>query len=235
MSEASSSGTTSGELGAAAFFRVEGCLTRPGVLSAATYFAANAQGFRERALRLGQLAVAAPLYGMLGQNDRALANRLTYVALRGMSEDRLEELAEEYVERVLLDGMLQGGRELLQRARRGGQRIVLLSESVEPVVRRMLPRLGHVEAVLCNRLEVRDQRLTGRLLDPVVGGHDGGSRLERFANEHGVSLRQSTAYAVAGPDLLMLSRVGYPCAVNPDYTLRRAAREAGWPVLEYRA
>jgi phosphoserine phosphatase len=31
----------------------------------------------------------------------------------------------------------------------------------------------------------------------------------------------------------MLAAVGRPCAVNPDYTLRRAAREAGWPVMDY--
>jgi hypothetical protein len=32
---------------------------------------------------------------------------------------------------------------------------------------------------------------------------------------------------------LLLSTVGARCAVNPDFTLRRAAQQADWPVLDY--
>ena len=80
----------------AAFFRAEGVLLSRGVLAATAYYAANAQKFSERALRLGVVALSAPLQGLLGQNDRTLANRLAFLAARGMSEDRLAELGEEY-------------------------------------------------------------------------------------------------------------------------------------------
>ena len=33
----------------------------------------------------------------------------------------------------------------------------------------------------------------------------------------------------------LLSAVGKPCVVNPDLTLRKAAKEADWPVMDYRA
>ncbi len=76
----------------AAFFRAEGVLLKRGPISAAAWLAANGKGLRERAFRLGQLAVAAPLAGLLSQNDRTLSSRLAWAACRGMSEDRLAVL-----------------------------------------------------------------------------------------------------------------------------------------------
>jgi phosphoserine phosphatase len=217
----------------AAFVRVEGALVSRGALGAAAYFAANASGFAERALRLGHVALATPVYRFLGQNDRVLANRLAYVGLRGMTEDRIAVLAEEYFHGLLSERVLEGGRELLRRARKDGQQVVLISDGLDQVVRLLAEQLRNVDHVLCNRLEFRDGLATGKLLDPVVGGHDLGRWVRRYAEEQALELSGCRAYAAHGPDLLMMSEVGQPCAVNPDFTLRRAAREADWPVLDY--
>jgi phosphoserine phosphatase len=217
----------------AVFVRIEGVLTGRGVRAAAAYFAANAAGLRERALRLGHLAWTAPIYEVLGQSDRVLANRLAYLALRSMSEDRIAELAGEYWENVLRERVLSDGVELLRRARAEGKRVVLLADSVDVVVKPLVEHLRCVDDYVCNRLEFRSGYATGKLLDPVIGGHDGGRFIETYAREHGIDLAASSAYGAHGPDVLMLAAVGRPCAVNPDYTLRRAAREAGWPVMDY--
>jgi phosphoserine phosphatase len=217
----------------AVFVRIEGVLTGRGVRAAAAYFAANAAGLRERALRLGHLAWTAPVYELLGQNDRVLANRLAYLALRNMSEDRLAELAGEYWENVLREHVLSDGVELLRRARSEGKRVVLLADSIDAVVKPLVEHLRCVDDYVCNRLEFRAGYATGKLLDPVIGGHDGGRFVTTYAQEHDIDLAASAAYGAHGPDALMLAAVGRPCAVNPDYTLRRAAREAGWPVMDY--
>jgi phosphoserine phosphatase len=217
----------------AVFARVEGVLLARGARSAAAYFAANAAGFRERALRLGHLALTTPAQQWLGQTDRVLANRLAYLSLRNMSEDRIAELSEEYWETILRKSILHDGVELLRRARRDGKRVVLIADSLEQIVQPLAAELACVDDYICNRLELRDGYATGRLLEPVVGGHGSGAWLEAYAEQHKLGLPASTAYASHGPDLLMLSAVGRPCAVNPDFTLRRAAREARWPVLDY--
>ena len=220
----------------AVFVRIEGVLTARGVRAAAAYLAANAAGLRERALRLGHLAWTAPVYEVLGQTDRVLANRLAYLALRNMSEDRIAELADEYWDNVLRQGVLQDGVELLRKARAEKKRVVLLGDSIETIVRPLIDHLrqrGNVDDYVCNRLEFRDGFATGRLVDPVVGGHDGGKFVTEYARKHDIDLTASVAYGAHGPDALMLAAVGRPCAVNPDYTLRRAAREAGWPVMDY--
>ncbi|HKU39323.1 MAG TPA: haloacid dehalogenase-like hydrolase [Polyangiales bacterium] len=217
----------------AVFARVEGVLLAKGVRSAAAYFAANAPGMRERALRLGHLALTAPAYEWLGQTDRVLANRLAYLSLRNLTEDRIAELSEEYWSTILRKQLLNDGVELLRRAKREGQRVVLIADSLEQLVQPLVAELGCVDDYVCNRLEFRNDLATGRLLEPVIGGHDSGVWLTQYANEHRLGLSASTAYASHGPDLLMLSAVGRPCAVNPDFTLRRAAQQARWPVLDY--
>ena len=219
--------------GTVAFFRVEGALVAGGACSAAAYFAANAAGFSERARKLGQVALTAPFYALLGQSDRVLANRLAYLPLRNLSEDRVAELAEEYFDGVVKERLLQGGVELLRDARRQGHRVVLMSDGLVQVIEPLAAHLRHVDDVVCNRLEFRDGYATGKLLDPVIGGHDSAGWARRFAQEHKIDLTRSVVYAAHGPDLLLMSAVGLPCAVNPDFSLRRAARQADWPVLDY--
>jgi phosphoserine phosphatase len=217
----------------AVFARVEGVLLAKGVRSAAAYFAANAPGLRERALRLGHVALTAPAYQWLGQTDRVLANRLAYLSLRNLSEDRIAELSEEYWSTILRKEILNDGVELLKRARREGNRVVLVADSLDQILQPLAAEIGCVDDYVCNHLEFRNGLATGRLVDPVVGGHDSGVWLSQYAQEHQLALAGSTAYASHGPDLLMLTAVGRPCAVNPDFTLRRAATQARWPVLDY--
>lgn len=217
----------------AVFIRAEGVLFRRSVIAATAYFAANGRGFRERLLRLGQVALTAPIYQLLGQNDRTLANRMLYVSLRNMDQDRILELAEEYFNGILKEALLEGGKELLKRCRRDGHRIVLISDGLAQVMDPVVEQLGQIDAFVCNHLEFRDGVATGRLLEPIVGGHDSLRWAERYAHEYSIDLSRSVAYATHGPDLLLLAAVGHPCAVNPDFTLRRAARQADWPIMDY--
>lgn len=217
----------------AAFFRVEGTLVDRGALAASAYFASNGQGFAERAFRVGALALGAPLYGFLSQSDRTLATRAAYVALRHMSEDRIAELAREYFEDILKDRIYERGRELVKQARKQGHRIVLVSEGIAQVVEPLVAEIG-ADDFVCNQLEMVGGEVSGKLLEPVIGGHDAGRWARDYAKRNDIDLAKSIAYAAHGADLLLLSAVGKPCAVNPDFALRGAARDADWPVLEYR-
>ena len=175
------------------------------------------------------------MLGTQRPRDRVLANRMAYLGLRNMSEDRIAMLAEEYVADMLRPRILAGGLDLLRKARRDGYQVVLISDNLTQILEGLAASLPDVHTCVGNRLEFRDCQATGRLLDPVVGGHDSCAWAERYAAAEGFELAQCVAYAAHGPDMLLMSRVGHPCAVNPDFTLRRAAREAGWPVVDYDA
>ena len=219
----------------AAFFRAEGVLFKQGVVHAAAWMASQRAGLRERAIRFGQAALAAPIFGVLGQNDRTLGNRVVHLAYRNMTEDRISVLAEEYVEDIFKDKLLDHGVDLVKKARREGHRVVVISEGIEEIMKPLMEHVSGVDDLVCNRLEYRDAKATGKLLEPVVGGYEGAKWLEEYARRHDIDLAGSVAYAGHGPDLLLLTAVGRPCVVNPDFTLRKAAREADWPVMDYSA
>lgn len=209
----------------AAFFRVEGTLLKRPTALTAGWLAANAQELAGRVGRLGAWGLALPMLGA----DRGLGRRLQWSALRGMSEDRLVVLGEEYYATWLADDVLPIGRDLLSRAKREGRKVVLVSDNLDVVVEHLARDLG-VTDWRANRMEIRNGRATGRLVDPVVSTLSG-TELSIYADEHGLELRQSSGYGASAEDAVLLSAVGLPCAVGPDRQLRRLANEHGWPVV----
>ena len=136
---------------------------------------------------------------------------------------------------ALLAALPAASQDLTGLARQARDSVVLLTEALSFVADHLAEHLGPIEHVLANRLEIKSDLATGRLLDPVVGGFEAGRWVRSFAEERGLDLGRSRAYASKGPDLMLLTAVGEPCAVNPDFTLRRAAKEADWPVVYYDA
>jgi putative phosphoserine phosphatase / 1-acylglycerol-3-phosphate O-acyltransferase len=215
----------------AAFFRVEGPLVRAPSLRSAAWFTMNAQDVAGRVTRLGGVALATGLRFAGSLGEAQLVQRAAWMGLRGMSEDRVAFLGEEYFERFIEPNVLELGRELVDEARRQGHRIVLLSESIGPVVDR-LQALFRADDLICNNLEMRGGRATGRLTEPVIGGALSGNWARHWASEHAVDLTASSAYGTTGTDSMLMNVIGRPCAVNPDRRLRRIARDLDWPVVD---
>jgi phosphoserine phosphatase len=215
---------------AAAFYRVEGALVRRPSLAAAAYFAANAQGPGGRLTRLGTVALAAPFALAARMTAGDTAARATWMCVRGLGEDRIVELAEEYFDRFLRPNVTELGRDLIERSRKRGHRVVLISDHIERIVAPLGELLG-ADDVVCNRLEVKRGEATGRLLEPVVSSVSGQWARE-YAASHGVDLDSSCAYGATAADGLLLSAIGQPCAVTPDRLLRQMARDHQWPVVD---
>jgi phosphoserine phosphatase len=203
-------------------------VARPAVL-AAGWLAANAQRIEERVLRLGAVALGAPFaLGLAG--ERTTGQRLAWSALRGTSRDRLRVLGEEYAERTLIPALRPIGVDLIERARRDGCAIVLVSDHIEEMAEPVGRHL-RADVTLSNRLEIVNDRATGRLADPVTARF-GGAALRELARRHGIDLARSRAYGAQGSDQVLLSSIGWPCAVHPDRELRRVALDLDWPVVE---
>jgi len=212
----------------AAFFRLEGVLVQRPPALAAGWLAANAQHVRGRVSRLASVAAAAPF--SLGLGDAATGSRLTWMGLRGMSEDRLEVLGEEYWATWLAEGLRPAGVDLVQRAKKEGFAVVLLSDHIAPIARHALQAVK-ADHLIANRPELRNGRATGRLVDPVVARF-GGRPLRDFAAANDLDLSAARAYGSTAADQVLLSALPWPCAVYPDRGLRRVARDLDWPVVE---
>jgi phosphoserine phosphatase len=86
--------------------------------------------------------------------------------------------------------------------------------------------------VIGNRLEIRDGRATGRIRRPLVAGPEKAQLIKKHAREHGFDLDRCAGYSDSMSDVPMLSVVGRPAAVNPDFRLRALATTHRWPILE---
>ncbi len=214
----------------AAFFKVEGPLVRPSGMPPATYFILNQREFKSRVSRLGGLIAATGLSIVSPLGEAQTATRLAWSNLRGMSEDRLNVLAEELYDRQLLKQLRSSGVDLLEGAKRDGCVIVLVTEMLDLAVAPLAKRLG-ADHLIANRMEVQGGRATGRLLDPIVAQLSG-QWAQAFAKEHDLDLANSMAYGASGGDALLMSAVGNPCAVHPDWRLRRIAKDQSWPIVE---
>src|SRR6202140_1495494 len=149
------------------YWRVEGSLLEVGAMRAVGFFTWNAQSFSERwARRLGMAAVALSRPFAYAAS-RTLATRILHALLRGVSQDRLDLLGEEYFHYVLKPQLRREAVEKLLVALRNGEGIVLVSQLPDPVLRPLANHFG-LSSFISNRLEFRDRYSTGRLLSPVV-------------------------------------------------------------------
>jgi fatty acyl-CoA reductase len=151
----------------AVYWRVEGSLLELGALRPVGYFTWNAQSFAERWARRTGMAATALLRPFAFAASRKSATRILYTLLRGVSRDRLDSLGEEYFHYVLEPRLRAAGVERLREAVRRGEEIVLVSSGLDHVLRGLAQHFG-IERFIANRLEFRDGRATGRLLDPVI-------------------------------------------------------------------
>ncbi len=149
------------------FWRVEGSLAALTAVRPIAYFTWNAHTFLERWQRRGALFIEAAFRPVLYLSHRVLATRILHALLRGVSRDRLDLLGEEYFHYVLKPALKPQGIQALQSwiARHG--QVILVSQGLDHVMRPLALYLG-VERLVANRLEFRNGKATGRLLDPVI-------------------------------------------------------------------
>lgn len=76
--------------------------------------------------------------------------------------------------------------------------------------------------------------LVGTFHEPLVYGAGKVHHARHYAETHSVSLDESYFYSDSYSDLPMLEAVGHPRVVTPDPRLRYAAKQRGWPVLQWR-
>jgi nucleoside-diphosphate-sugar epimerase len=158
------------------FWRVEGSLLNLSAVRPVGFFTWNAQRFSERWARRGGLALLALIRPALYATNRVFATRVLHTLLRGVSQDRLDLLGEEYFHYFLKPRLNQPSADKLAELLAKGQPVVLVSQGLDHVMRPLAEFLG-VDRLVANRLEFRDGLATGRLLEPVIRPRGGYARL----------------------------------------------------------
>jgi HAD superfamily hydrolase (TIGR01490 family) len=219
---------------AASYFDVDGTLVSANLVYPTWYYLLN-QATPLASLRsLGKGLLKAPAMAVAELLDRRLFNELLFSAYEGMTEDRLVMLADEVFEATILPKLYPAALDLVQKSRALGHEIVLVSGVLDVVVNRLAEHLGGCTSI-CNRLEMRGRTATGKLLRPVVAGPEKARLIREHARSHGHDLDDCYAFSDSYSDVPMLSVVGHPAAVNPDWRLSLLARAYDWPTFRLAA
>jgi long-chain acyl-CoA synthetase len=202
------------------FWRVEGSLLNLTAVRPVGFFAWNAQSFLERWARRGAMGILAVARPAMYAAHRVFATRVLHAVLRGVSQDRLDSLGEEYFHYLLRPRLKPRGLEKLKEAMAGGGEVVLVSQGLDHVMRPLAAYLG-VKHIISNRLEFRNGLATGRLLFPVIRPRGAFARLtgqspdgmaprERLARDLGFADRPEVLEAAIRPARREMPRITLP-------------------------
>ena len=118
-----------------------------------------------------------------------------------------------------------GARTMVRTLKRLGYRFAIVSGGFSQVTDRIAADLG-IDFSAANELEVVEDRLTGRILGPVVDRAGKAEALRRFAAQAGVALGATVAVGDGANDLDMLSAAGLGIAFNAKPVVQQAADTA---------
>jgi HAD superfamily hydrolase (TIGR01490 family) len=117
---------------------------------------------------------------------------------------------------------------------KAGREVWLVTATPKEIADVIAHRLG-LTGGLGTLVEVGpDGILTGKLVGKTLHGKAKRKAVRGLAKDRNISLKRSFAYSDSVNDLPMLTAVGNPNCINPDVALRYYAKEAGWPILDFK-
>ena len=214
----------------AAFFDLDGTLLT--VNSASLWVKRERRLGRITAWQLLRVAVMLGGY-RLGFLDMERALRAALAELRGESEAEVRRQTRQWWLDEVRPFIAPGARAVLERHRRAGEPLVLLTSSSLYASEMAREEFG-LDAVLCQGYEVKNGLFTGEPLRPICYGPGKVEVAEAWAELNEIDLASSSFYSDSTTDMPMFERVGKPFAVHPDPRLSLIARRRGWPALDWR-
>jgi HAD superfamily hydrolase (TIGR01490 family) len=149
--------------------------------------------------------------------------------LTGLHDARLWLEGRRCAIREVLPAFSARGLEYLQWHQQREHQVVLLSGSLPYIVKPLAEALD-IPHVICSEVEVKGQRLTGRLSAPHPYGDAKAQLMLSFGQTHDVDFNRSYCYADHHTDEMLLQLFGNPICVNPSERLQHIARENSWRV-----
>ena len=216
---------------AAAFYDLEGTLVSTNLVHTLGFYARRQQGLWQTAKKSVGTLAKLPFFGITDLYSRNVFNEVFFRSYEGFSQDRLRYFSDELFEEVLKPAVYDGTPELIEQGKKIGQRQVVLTGALDFTIARLMNHLG-IDDFVANRLEFVNGYATGRVLPPVMASATKAKWIREYAEREGINLSESYAYSDSISDLPMLSIVGHPVAVNPDFRLKQTARQHDWAVLD---
>jgi HAD superfamily hydrolase (TIGR01490 family) len=216
---------------AAAFYDLEGTLVSTNLVHTLGFYAQRQQGLWETLKMSAGTVAKLPFFGLTDLYSRNVFNEVFFRSYKGLSEDRLRFFSEELFEEVLKPAVFPGTFELIKTSKKIGQRQIVLTGALDFTIARLMEYLG-IDDFVANRLEFVNGYATGRILPPVMASATKAKWMREYAERENINLSESYSYSDSISDLPMLSIVGHPVAVNPDFRLKQTATQHDWAILD---
>jgi HAD superfamily hydrolase (TIGR01490 family) len=216
---------------AAAFYDLEGTLVSTNLVHTLAFYARRQQGIWQTVKKSAGTLAKLPFFGVTDLYSRNVFNEVFFQSYKGLSKDRLRYFSEELFEEVLKPAIFDGTPELIAQSKKIGQRQIVLTGALDFTIEHLMEYLG-IDDYKANRLEFVNGYATGRVLPPVMASATKAKWIREFAEREGINLSESFAYSDSISDLPMLSIVGHPVAVNPDFRLKQTALQHDWAILD---
>lgn len=155
---------------------------------------------------------------MRGELDFAESLRARVALLKGLDARVLDDVAASLL-------LSPGARTLVRTLKRLDYRFAVVSGGFTQVIDGLVAELG-IDYAAANTLELRNGRLTGRVVPPIVDRPGKAEALRRFAADAGIPLSQTVAIGDGANDLDMLATAGLGIAFNAKPLVRAAADTA---------
>jgi len=166
-----------------------------------------------------------------GRDRGRLKSELIRRLMGGATAAEVAAWSGEFADGLGDEWLCPGALAAIERHRRAGDRLVLLSASVDLYAPRIGSRFGFDETI-CTGVAWRHGRLDGALTTANRRGIEKLRCIESLQTRYpGHTL---AAYGNSGSDLAHLRAVKRPMLVNGCWRARRAAADAGIPVADWR-
>lgn len=220
-------------MSAAAFFDVDGTITRTTILDPLIWFRRAHDGRLRFALFAAALLARAPYYLWMDRRSRGRFNQVFYRQYAGMPAEPLRDWHRRTFPENLLRAVSPAAQECIRAHQKESHHIVLVTGGLDFVMQPLAEFL-HSDDLIATRLVERDGVFTGAIDGPPIADERKAELISAHARAHGIDLGKSFAYGDSSGDARMLECVGHPVAANPGRRLRRLAAARGWRTISWR-
>ncbi|MEM8583179.1 MAG: HAD-IB family hydrolase [Bacteroidota bacterium] len=199
----------------------------------------SAKGFFQARLLSGKMTtkeVVAQFAGVLvyatGQKNFAGLAAVGAQGVKGVDEGVFIEVGEQVYQKQLADEIYPESRALVNAHLAKGHTVAIISAATPYQVNPIARDLG-IRQVMCTRMEVRDGKFTGAIIEPACWGEGKAHAAMELTKEMNLDLSLSYFYTDSASDAPLLEIVGNPRPINPDTRLSAMAFKNDWPVFRF--
>jgi len=180
--------------------------------------------------------VMAQLGGVLvyakGKKDFAGLAAISAKGIKGIKEEAFIKIGEDVYIKHLSASIYPESRALVDAHLSMGHIVAIVSAATPYQVKPIARDLG-IENVMCTKMELKDGKFTGNIIDPPCWGAGKAQAGITLAEVHNLDLKKSHFYTDSNEDLPLLEIVGNPHPINPDPELSRIAFENNWTIHRF--